>query len=69
MSWLGFPTRSIRTGGARPAQHPPPMTLLDRYVTAGLATPVVVADEIEWISRDQWLAEREQVRHLLSTWI
>ena len=47
----------------------PDFGAIDRYILADRATPVVVTDEIEWISREQWQAERDAVRTLLSTWL
>ncbi|MCP4391658.1 MAG: L,D-transpeptidase family protein [Gammaproteobacteria bacterium] len=42
---------------------------IDDYINSGLRTPVVVAETVNWISRDQWLAKRQQVIELLSTWL
>jgi len=42
---------------------------LDNYVEPGLHTPVIVAEEVNWISREQWLAKRQQVMQLLSSWL
>ncbi|MDH3387656.1 MAG: L,D-transpeptidase family protein [Gammaproteobacteria bacterium] len=42
---------------------------IDSYISPGLRTPVVVADQVNWISRDQWLGKRQQVMQLLSTWL
>jgi hypothetical protein len=30
---------------------------------------VIVAEEVNWISREQWLAKRQQVMQLLSSWL
>ena len=42
---------------------------LDNYIQPGLHTPVIVAEEVNWISREQWLAKRQQVMQLLSSWL
>ena len=42
---------------------------IDNYIQPKLHTPVVVADQVNWISRDQWLAKRQEVMQLLSSWL
>jgi len=42
---------------------------IDDYISPNLHTPVVVAEKVNWISRDQWLDKRQQVIELLSTWL
>ena len=42
---------------------------IDYYVRPELHTPVVVAKQVEWISRDEWLRQRQQVLQLFSTWL
>ncbi len=42
---------------------------IDDYIRPELHTPVVVAEQVNWITRDQWLAKRQQVMQLLSTWL
>ncbi len=42
---------------------------IDDYILPELHTPVVVAEQVNWITRDQWLAKRQQVMQLLSTWL
>lgn len=42
---------------------------IDRYVRPELRTPVVVADEVNWISHDDWQAKRADVLRLLSNWL
>ena len=41
----------------------------DKYIQPELRTPVIVAEQINWISREQWLAKRQQVMQLLSSWL
>ena len=42
---------------------------IGRFVDPRLHTPVVVAESVNWLSRDQWLAQRQQVMQLLSAWL
>ena len=42
---------------------------IDKYVRPGLHTPVVVAERVNWISRDEWQKQRQQVLQLFSTWL
>ena len=42
---------------------------IDNYVRPQLHTPVVVAKQVEWIGRDEWLQQRQQVLQLFSTWL
>ena len=42
---------------------------IDKYIHPSLHTPVVVAEQVNWIDRDQWMAKRQQVMRLLSTWL
>ena len=42
---------------------------IDKYVEPSLHTPVIVAEEVNWITREQWLAKRQQVMQLLSSWL
>ena len=42
---------------------------IDNYIQPGLHTPVIFAAEVNWISREQWLAKRQQVMQLLSSWL
>ena len=42
---------------------------IGRYIDPALGTPVVVAERVDWISRDEWLAQRQQVMQLLSGWL
>jgi murein L,D-transpeptidase YafK len=47
----------------------PDFLQIDNYIQPGLHTPVIVAEEVNWISREQWLAKRQQVMQLLSSWL
>jgi len=42
---------------------------IDDYIQSTRHTPVVVTDRVNWISREQWLARRQQVLQLLSGWL
>lgn len=42
---------------------------IGNYIDSKVHTPVVVAETVNWISRDQWLAKRKQAIELLSTWL
>jgi len=42
---------------------------IDDYIKPELYTPVVVAEKVKWISREQWLHKRQQARETLSTWL
>lgn len=39
------------------------------YIEPQISTPVIVAKQVNWISHEQWLAQRQQVMQLLSKWI
>ena len=39
------------------------------YIQPNLYTPVIVAEKVNWISREQWLKQRQQVMQMLSSWI
>jgi len=47
----------------------PDFLQIDNYIEPKLHTPVVVAEEVNWISREQWQAKRQQVMQLLSGWL
>jgi murein L,D-transpeptidase YafK len=42
---------------------------IGNYIDPEKFTPVIVAKQVNWISREQWLAKRQQVMQLLSSWI
>jgi murein L,D-transpeptidase YafK len=42
---------------------------IDSFIKPEINTPVIVAERINWISREQWMAQRQQVMQLLSGWI
>jgi len=42
---------------------------IGNYIKPEIFTPVIVTAKVNWISREQWLAKRQQVMQLLSSWI
>ena len=42
---------------------------IGRFINPDLYTQVIVAEKVNWLSREQWLAQRQQVMQLLSSWI
>jgi len=42
---------------------------IDNYIKPEIFTPIIVAAKVNWISREQWLAKRQQAMQLLSSWI
>ena len=42
---------------------------IDQYVKPSLHTPVVVADQVNWLSEAQWLKQRQQWLTSISSWI
>ncbi|HUV21956.1 MAG TPA: L,D-transpeptidase family protein [Gammaproteobacteria bacterium] len=39
------------------------------FIKPEISTPVIIAEQVNWISREQWQAQRQQVLQLLSSWI
>jgi len=42
---------------------------ISNFIKPGISTPVIIAEQVNWISREQWQAQRQQVLQLLSSWI
>jgi len=42
---------------------------IDKYVSTELHTPVIVTEQINWLSHDDWQAQRKQWLQTLSGWI
>jgi murein L,D-transpeptidase YafK len=42
---------------------------IDNFISPEINTPVIVAERVNWISREQWMSQRQQVMQLLSGWI
>lgn len=42
---------------------------IEDYIDADLNTPVIVAKQVKWISRDEWLAQRKAALKLMTDWI
>ena len=47
----------------------PDFLQIDHYIEPGMKTPVIFADKVNWISREQWLAKRQQAVQVLSSWL
>ena len=39
------------------------------YIDPGINTPVVVAKQVNWISRDQWIDQRQSALRLMTSWL
>ena len=42
---------------------------ISNYINPGIYTPVIIAEKVAWLSREQWQQKRQQVMQLLSSWI
>ena len=42
---------------------------IGNFIKPDISTPVIIADQVNWITREQWQAQRQQVLQLLSSWI
>jgi murein L,D-transpeptidase YafK len=42
---------------------------IGNFINPDLYTQVVVTEKVNWLSREQWLEQRQQVMQLLSSWI
>ena len=42
---------------------------IGNFINPELYTQVIVAEKVNWLSREQWLEQRQQVMQLLSSWI
>jgi murein L,D-transpeptidase YafK len=42
---------------------------IGNFIKSNISTPVIIAEQVNWISREQWQAQRQQVLQLLSSWI
>ena len=42
---------------------------IDQYISTLVHTPVIVTDTIEWISRDEWLQRRAELKNTFEKWI
>lgn len=42
---------------------------IGNFIKPEINTPVIVAEQVNWISREQWMAQRKQVMQLLSGWV
>ena len=42
---------------------------IGEYIDADISTPVIVAKQVNWISRDEWQAQRESAMKLMTNWL
>ena len=42
---------------------------IGNFISPDLYTPVVVTEKVNWLTREQWLEQRQQAIQLLSSWI
>ena len=42
---------------------------IGNFIKPDISTPVIIAEKVNWITREQWQAQRQQVLQLLSSWI
>jgi len=42
---------------------------IGNYIKPEISTPVIITEQVNWISREQWQAQRQQVLQLLSSWL
>ena len=47
----------------------PDFSRIDRYISADIRTPVIVAQQINWLTTTQWLEQRDEMQTLLNNWI
>lgn len=47
----------------------PDFNNIEAFIEPAIHTPVVVARNVRWISREQWLAQRNEVLDLMSSWL
>ena len=47
----------------------PDFSDIDRFISEEIRTPVIVAQQVNWISRQQWQQQREEIQTLLDSWI
>ena len=42
---------------------------IDDYIDPDINTPVVVAKQVNWISRGEWIAQRQSAKQLMTSWM
>lgn len=42
---------------------------VDQYIDTGLHTPVVVANQVNWLSQDEWQSQRKHWLKTISSWV
>jgi murein L,D-transpeptidase YafK len=47
----------------------PDFSNIDQYISADINTPVIVAQQVNWLTQEQWQQQREEMRAVLNNWI
>jgi murein L,D-transpeptidase YafK len=47
----------------------PDFTGIDRYISAGIKTPVIVAQHVDWLTETQWRQQRGEMQAVLNNWV
>jgi len=47
----------------------PDFVHIGKFIDTEISTPVIIAKRVNWITREQWQAQRQQVLQLLSSWL
>jgi len=47
----------------------PDFSNIDQYISADINTPVIVAQQVNWLTQEQWQQQRREMRAVLNNWI
>jgi len=47
----------------------PDFTNIDQYIDADINTPVIVAQQVNWLTPQQWQQQRNEMKQVLDSWI
>ena len=47
----------------------PDFSNIDQYITAEIRTPVIVAQQVNWLTQKQWQQQRKEMRTVLENWL
>jgi murein L,D-transpeptidase YafK len=47
----------------------PDFVHIGNFIKPEISTPVIIAEQVNWITHEQWQAQRQQVMQLLSSWL
>ena len=47
----------------------PDFSDIDQYINADINTPVIVAQQVNWLTPDQWQQKRREMQQVLNSWI